>query len=43
MIYYGSNMRFFLMGIVVAMFAVGALLALGTFVLKGKLKKRRKD
>lgn len=43
MIYYGSNMRFFLAGIVVALFVAGLLLALGTCLMKRKMKKWDKE
>lgn len=42
MIYYGSNMSFFLMGIAVALFAAGAGLAFGTAWLKWKIRKEEK-
>lgn len=43
MIYYGSNIFFFQMGIAAALLAAGALLAFGTFVMKRRIKKWKRE
>ena len=43
MIYYGSNMRYFWSGIVVALFIAGSLLAFGACWMKWKMKKWAKE